>query len=171
MASRGYEFRNADLLVAGFKGAPGKRTFYILMGDSSTVVRLWVQKEHLLTLSDAIDQALEEFREHNDHPMATPYSPNIDDSRVDSEINVGGLALAVDHERGQIGLFVYIIGSKESSPPSFRCWASPDMMNAFARQIDEVCAAGRPNCPLCAQPIDPTGHVCPRANGHHATLV
>lgn len=170
MASRGYEFRNADVLVAGFKGVPGKRTFYMLMGDNSTVVRLWVQKEHLLTLSDAIDQVLEEFKEHND-PIASPISPNIDDSRVDSEINVGSLALAVDHEKGQIGIFVYDRGSREGSPPSFRCWASPNMMNALARQIDEVCAAGRPTCPLCALPIDPTGHVCPRANGNHASLV
>jgi len=170
LASRGYEFRNVGLLVAGAKGMPGKRTFYILIGDDTTIVRLWVQKEHLLTLSEAIDQVLEEFKEYNELLMSPPGS-NIDDSRVDSEMTVGSLALAVDHEKGQIGIFVYNRGSREGSRPSFRCWAHPNMMNAFARQIDEVCAAGRPTCPLCALPIDPTGHVCPRANGHRASLV
>ncbi|MBV9291748.1 MAG: DUF3090 family protein, partial [Frankiales bacterium] len=29
-----------------------------------------------------------------------------------------------------------------------------------------VVAAGRPPCPLCGNPLDPQGHVCPRQNGH-----
>ncbi|UCD10271.1 MAG: DUF3090 family protein, partial [Dehalococcoidales bacterium] len=28
----------------------------------------------------------------------------------------------------------------------------------------EICAAGRPRCKLCGQPIDPTGHDCPMQN-------
>mgnify|MGYP000079238776 CR=1 FL=1 len=27
-------------------------------------------------------------------------------------------------------------------------------------------AAGRPLCPFCTSPIDPKGHLCPRANGY-----
>ena len=27
-------------------------------------------------------------------------------------------------------------------------------------------SAGRPPCPFCLQPLDPAGHVCPRANGY-----
>jgi hypothetical protein len=29
-----------------------------------------------------------------------------------------------------------------------------------------ICASGRPPCFLCGLPINPEGHVCPRANGH-----
>jgi hypothetical protein len=29
--------------------------------------------------------------------------------------------------------------------------------------------AGRPICPMCSQPKDPAGHVCPRSNGHVVT--
>ncbi len=170
MASRGYEFRNVNLLEAGAKGTPGKRTFYMLIGDSNTLVRLWVQKENLVMLSEAIEQALADFPEAENSPVIPDYS-GIDDSKLDAEINVGGLALAIDQEQRLIGIFVYVSGSKESSPPAYRCWANPSMMKTFVRQIDEVCASGRPTCPLCAQPIDPTGHVCPRTNGHHATLV
>ena len=25
---------------------------------------------------------------------------------------------------------------------------------------------GRPSCPFCGQPLDPAGHICPRANGY-----
>jgi hypothetical protein len=33
---------------------------------------------------------------------------------------------------------------------------------AIARAVD----AGRPPCPLCAGPLDPRGHDCPRTNGY-----
>ena len=29
-----------------------------------------------------------------------------------------------------------------------------------------VVSAGRPPCPFCGGPLDPGGHVCPRANGY-----
>jgi uncharacterized repeat protein (TIGR03847 family) len=37
---------------------------------------------------------------------------------------------------------------------------------AFVRRAQALLAAGRPLCPLCALPLDPEGHVCPRQNGH-----
>ena len=32
-------------------------------------------------------------------------------------------------------------------------------------------AAGRPPCPFCLQPMDPAGHICPRANGYRRPLI
>lgn len=40
------------------------------------------------------------------------------------------------------------------------------MAREFARRAMVVVAAGRPLCPFCALPLDPAGHVCPRANGY-----
>ena len=37
---------------------------------------------------------------------------------------------------------------------------------AFAQRALAVVAAGRPPCPFCGKPLDPSGHVCPRANGY-----
>lgn len=37
---------------------------------------------------------------------------------------------------------------------------------AFARRCAVVVAAGRPACPFCGRPLDPAGHLCPRANGY-----
>jgi uncharacterized repeat protein (TIGR03847 family) len=36
---------------------------------------------------------------------------------------------------------------------------------AFAKRAGSVVSAGRPSCPFCGNPLDPQGHVCPRANG------
>lgn len=41
----------------------------------------------------------------------------------------------------------------------------PAAARAFAGRADAVISAGRPPCPFCGQPLDPSGHLCPRANG------
>ena len=38
---------------------------------------------------------------------------------------------------------------------------------SFAAQAGRVVSSGRPPCPLCANPLDPEGHICPRLNGYH----
>ncbi len=47
-----------------------------------------------------------------------------------------------------------------------RFWASREQMLSLARHGASVCAAGRPRCQLCGNPMDPEGHQCPALNGH-----
>jgi uncharacterized repeat protein (TIGR03847 family) len=42
-----------------------------------------------------------------------------------------------------------------------------DAARSFVERAVRVVASGRPPCPLCGQPLDPTGHLCPRRNGHY----
>lgn len=37
---------------------------------------------------------------------------------------------------------------------------------SFAQRAMALVAAGRPPCPFCSGPLDPEGHICPRANGY-----
>ncbi len=41
----------------------------------------------------------------------------------------------------------------------------PAYARAFVRRALSVVSAGRPPCQFCGNPIDPDGHLCPRANG------
>ncbi len=41
----------------------------------------------------------------------------------------------------------------------------PAYARAFASRAQSVVSAGRPPCQFCGGPLDPEGHVCPRANG------
>jgi len=50
-----------------------------------------------------------------------------------------------------------------------RFWATREQMLSLARHGALVCAAGRPRCPLCGNPIDPEGHRCPALNGHRGS--
>ena len=44
---------------------------------------------------------------------------------------------------------------------------TPEATREFIDRARRVVAAGRPPCPLCGQPLDPAGHLCPRHNGYH----
>ena len=44
---------------------------------------------------------------------------------------------------------------------------TPEATRAFIDRARRVVGAGRPPCPLCGQPLDPAGHLCPRHNGYH----
>jgi uncharacterized repeat protein (TIGR03847 family) len=41
----------------------------------------------------------------------------------------------------------------------------PAYARSFVRRALSVVSAGRPPCQFCGNPIDPDGHLCPRANG------
>jgi uncharacterized repeat protein (TIGR03847 family) len=39
-------------------------------------------------------------------------------------------------------------------------------VKGFCERATALVNAGRPACPFCGLPIDPLGHLCPRANGY-----
>jgi uncharacterized repeat protein (TIGR03847 family) len=51
----------------------------------------------------------------------------------------------------------------ETAPPGLRDDGPLDLP-----LTEDFRAAGRPPCPLCGLPLDVSGHVCPRQNGHRA---
>jgi uncharacterized repeat protein (TIGR03847 family) len=40
---------------------------------------------------------------------------------------------------------------------------------AFTHRALQLISQGRPPCPLCGLPLDATGHICPRQNGHRVS--
>jgi uncharacterized repeat protein (TIGR03847 family) len=42
---------------------------------------------------------------------------------------------------------------------------APGHAREFVRRAAGLVAAGRPLCPFCGQPLEPTGHFCTRTNG------
>jgi len=47
-----------------------------------------------------------------------------------------------------------------------RLYFTAAQARAMATRGTAAVAGGRPPCPLCGGPLDPSGHVCPRLNGH-----
>src|SRR5690242_21564269 len=59
-----------------------------------------------------------------------------------------------------------ILSDSEEGPDALLVTITPMAARAFIARARRVVAAGRPPCPLCALPLDPAGHVCPRQNGY-----
>jgi uncharacterized repeat protein (TIGR03847 family) len=55
-------------------------------------------------------------------------------------------------------------GEEETEGYVARIYATRPQVRAMAAKGAEAVAAGRPLCPLCDQPMDPSGHRCPRWN-------
>jgi uncharacterized repeat protein (TIGR03847 family) len=125
---------------------------------------------------------------HDNEPLDTP---------VDEEFLVGTLGLAFDVDTSTVVIEAIEAGEAEveielgeDTPDSadddaaaaddededdepdddldrLRVRLSPEATRAFIDRARRVVAAGRPPCPLCGQPLDPAGHLCPRHNGYH----
>ena len=99
------------------------------------------------------------------------------DAPIEEEFRVGTLALAWDGDTESVLIEAQsaVPESEEEAPEPaeftgdmLRVRLTPIAARAFARRAQRVVAAGRPPCPLCGNPLDPQGHICPRQNGHRA---
>lgn len=55
----------------------------------------------------------------------------------------------------------------DDGPDILRVRVTAAAARSFVERAAKVVASGRPPCPLCGQPLDPQGHICPRRNGHY----
>jgi uncharacterized repeat protein (TIGR03847 family) len=56
--------------------------------------------------------------------------------------------------------------SDPDGPDLVRVRLTPLAARSFVERSLRTVAAGRPPCPFCGQPLDATGHICPRKNGY-----
>jgi len=54
----------------------------------------------------------------------------------------------------------------DEGPDALRVRITGNYARGFVQRAVAVISAGRPPCPLCDQPLDARGHICPRANGY-----
>ena len=90
-------------------------------------------------------------------------------------LGVFGPELGVEVEEPELGGLEELEEPQEEAPGEergagrVRFWATREQMLSLARHGALVCAAGRPRCPLCGNPMDPEGHRCPALNGHRGS--
>lgn len=163
-----YKFDEVTLLSAIAVGVPGKRTFFLVMGEKEEWVRLWLEKEQLESLALAIDQLFFTLsQEHIRLPKKVdglPLSDDIPSGLPTTELNIDQITLGYEQEKVTIELLVHALGPQAQRISEVNCQATLAQLRKLGNQAKNVCAAGRPRCRLCGGPIDPTGHSCPRLN-------
>ena len=164
MSQAKVHFTNVTSLRPEALGEPGHRTFRVLVDSGSSSAMIWLEKEQLVQLALAIHQLLVMLSEEQEASGAAPSdqeAPGL--TRLDFKAD----KIVLGHD-GRSGLFVIdaLQEGEEEESAAVRVWADRDLVRGLAEEALRVCAAGRPLCPLCGRPLDPTGHLCSRLNGH-----
>ena len=90
------------------------------------------------------------------------------ESPVDKDFVIGAISIAWDDETKMVCVELFSIKEieVEEEVPDITLYVTLGQAKAFIVRTNAVVNAGRIPCPFCAIPIDPRGHLCPRANGY-----
>ena len=180
MSPRILLFDPVERFVVGTVGVPGERTFFIQARTGSRLVSVALEKAQVAAIADRVLQILREIRlsepliiidrvSNDDQPLETP---------IDEEFRVGVIGLAYLADRRLIEIDLQAIAESDNAEDELleidtdsdqeilRVMMTLGYAESFARRANAVVAAGRAPCPFCGGPIDPNGHLCPRANGY-----
>lgn len=91
-----------------------------------------------------------------------------DEDAEDADMDETETAEAADEEGIELGS---LAADMDDPRDVVRVELEPQAALRFASGALEVVRAGRPPCPLCGAPLDPTGHFCVRRNGHANELL
>jgi uncharacterized repeat protein (TIGR03847 family) len=194
MAILVHRYDAPDRFVAGTVGQPGERTFFLQAREGNRMTSVACEKQQVSVLAEHLDRVLDEVLRRSaggvDVPPASSKARDTDplDAPITEEFRVGTMTIAWDPsiDRIVIELFSNVDVVEESTqPPPAAAAEESDEIEAdevfvvkitasyardFVARAQALVAAGRPSCPFCLQPIDPQGHICPRANGYRLPL-
>ncbi len=153
-----------------------------------------VLAEHL---DKVLDEVLRRSGADVDVPPAREKPNDVDplDAPITEEFRVGTMTIAWDAEINKIVIELFSNVDEEETDDSadepelspaaaaalegvaevdadevFVVKISAAYARDFVARAQALVSAGRPPCPFCLQPLDPAGHICPRANGYRRPL-
>jgi uncharacterized repeat protein (TIGR03847 family) len=186
-----HNFEKPDRFVVGTVGEPGQRTFFLQAKDGPRVTSVALEKQQVAILAERIELLLDEALRRSGGDAAIPaVAPaGVGDGRpldqpIVEEFRVGTITLSWDADDASVVIELFPV-TEESATESFddEEAAEPDVAveveademvvvkldpayaRSFVRRAQSVVSAGRPPCQFCGNPLDPEGHLCPRANG------
>jgi uncharacterized repeat protein (TIGR03847 family) len=186
MPRRRYIFELPERFVAGTVGEPGDRTFFLQARDGGRVVSVVLEKIQVAVLADRLNRLLDELEQRGVTAPADPSSADVAplDEPIVEAFRAGTLTLGWDGDTDRIlveararteddeedeSIEAELEDDDEApeGPDIFRVRVTAPVARAFVERAVRVIASGRPPCPLCGEPLDPQGHICPRRNGHY----
>ncbi|SDE44465.1 DUF3090 domain-containing protein [Auraticoccus monumenti] len=195
-----HRYEAPDRFVAGTVGNPGERTFFLQARQGNRITSVACEKQQVSVLAEHLERVLEEVVRRTDGRVPVPPArPVADDTQpldapITEEFRVGTMTIAWDSEDDRIVIEMFSSTDGEASglelsevdpeieaemvqaveeeraEEVFVVRITPATARDFVARAQAVVSAGRPGCPFCLQPMDPEGHICPRANGYRRPL-
>lgn len=169
--------------VAGSVGPPGQRTFFLQATDGDRRTTVSLEKEQVRLLGTSLVELLDQVAPvaGSEQAAASLIDTAPMDTPFDDDFRVQRLSVAWDAARERVILEAHDRPDPddllELDPEEDWPWSGlpPQSLvvvmdaahaRAFAVRCAKAMEGGRPSCPFCGQPLDPAGHICPRANGY-----
>lgn len=150
-----------DRLTVGTIGPPGERTFLLQASQGNEVLTLKIEKAQVAALSEYLGRMLADLP----RPGHLPEAADLALSGAPEWV-VGTLGLSYDADADRVLLVIEEAVGEDEVGDTARLGATREQAAALAIRGTQLVEAGRPPCPLCGYPLDPSGHACPRTNGH-----
>jgi uncharacterized repeat protein (TIGR03847 family) len=178
-------FDQPERFVAGTVGQPGERQFFLQARDGARVVSVALEKQQVHVLAERVDALLDEVVRRSGGEAPVPATAPIGgddndplDAPITEDFRVGAMALGWNGDTEQVVIEAHeVVEDDEAEVPDLeedpdegptvlRVRLSGAQARGFVKRAMAVVAAGRPPCPFCNLPLEPSGHICPRANGY-----
>jgi len=150
-----------DRFTVGTVGEVGQRVFLLQCTGGSTTLTLKVEKQQVSVLAEYLGRLLADL----DRPENLPIALDIEEPSEPHWV-VGTLGVTYDSETDRVVLVAEELVPEDEEGDTARFTITRAQAAAFAIRATTLVEAGRPPCPLCGGPLDPSGHQCPRTNGH-----
>jgi uncharacterized repeat protein (TIGR03847 family) len=169
------ELDDVDGLGTGAVGEPGQRAFYIQARTEATQLTVLVEKEQVALLAAEAVAFLDKIADdYPELPFDIPSTQSVLREPTVPLFRARLIGIGFDPERELVLIELRERADEEAEEPSdddpddegyvARIYATRAQVRAMAARGIEAVAGGRPPCPLCEQPMDPSGHTCPRWN-------
>ncbi|MGH3544455.1 MAG: DUF3090 family protein, partial [Mycobacteriales bacterium] len=154
-------------------GEPGERAFYLQVIADQRVISVALEKVQVALLAQRLGELLREASKRLGVEVPDDVTELVDTkpmvSPVDEEFRVGTLGLVWDTADQSVLVEALAVADDEVPEEDrdlLRVRLAPARARAFIERAAAIIMAGRLPCPLCGQPLDAAGHICPRSNGY-----
>ncbi len=156
-----FDMAAADRFTVGTFGAVGDRVFLLHCAEGSQTLTVKVEKQQVAVLASYLGRLVRELGRPGHLPEDLDF-----DVTVEPDWVVGTIGVSYDEDLDRLVVVVEEVGEDDDDGSVARIAVTREQAAAFAIRATQLVEAGRPPCPLCGLPLDPSGHDCPRTNGH-----
>ncbi len=174
-----FEFNLPDRFVIGTIGLADDRDFFLQAKNENNLVTISLAQGQADVLAQGLDRILDELLKMGvSVPVNEPGDLDLEplNTPIEVEFEAQSIGLAWNEMTRLVTLEIH--GEWESEdipdvesddiegPPCLRVRIDLNQAREFVSRTRRVLSFGAKPCQFCQMPIEPQGHICPRANGY-----
>jgi uncharacterized repeat protein (TIGR03847 family) len=159
--SDGYDLAQPDRFTVGTVGPVGQRLFLLQCRQGTLLLTLKIEKQQVSVLAEYLAQIVRDQQRPGHLPDELPLEEPTEPAWA-----VGTVGVTFDEGEDRVIIVIEEAVPEDETGAIARLSVSREQAAAFAITATKLVESGRPPCPLCGSPLDPSGHECPRTNGH-----